>query len=332
VPPGRWSGTWVLALLITVALLGSWEVAGRRAGFVPSITDDVQAWTVMRGRVSDGSTVVIGTSRAQADLDLRVWADEVGGASPVNLTIAGGSVLPVLDELADIETFRGLVVADIIPRIEFDATRHREELTAPYLSAYEDVRRSPARYAEAHLRSAMPGMVFKNNGLSPRRVIGSVVAVVRGFRPPELLLPTPPYFSIRGDRYMSLDFSDVELAERVDMLIEHITQRGHPAVGSEVDDVLARVERAVRRIEDRGGRVVLVHFPHCGAIEELEERTYPRPQYWDRLESLGVGETIYTADRPSLGGFDCPDGSHLDTRDSAEFTRALVRIVVGSAG
>ncbi|HSH75803.1 MAG TPA: hypothetical protein VLA09_08980 [Longimicrobiales bacterium] len=311
--------------------MGSWEAAGRRAGFVPSVADDAQSWAIMRGRVSDRSTVILGTSRAQADIDPQAWADEVGSDAPLSLAIAGGSVLPVLEDISRMESFRGLVLVDFVPRIEFDATRHREQITLEYLNVYEDVRRSPGRFAEAHLRWAGPGLlVSKNASLSPRRVLGSLAAVIAGDRPLGQALPSPPYFFIRQDRYMSLDFSRVDVSERIDAIIGQITVEGRPAVGGEVIEVLQRVTRSVRRIEERGGRVVLLHLPHANAVRALEERQYPRDRYWARLEALPVGEKFYTGDLPSLGGFDCPDGSHLDTRDSAAFTRALARAVTDS--
>jgi hypothetical protein len=170
-------------------------------------------------------------------------------------------------------------------------------------------------------------MVFKNPALSPRRVIAELLAALLTDSGDERVLPTPPYFTIRDDRYMPLDFSKVDTARFMDALTQQITEKGRPAVGAQLDSILARIERSARRIVDRGGNVVFVHFPHCGEIRELEEGAYPRPEYWNRLEDLGTGKAIHTADYPSLNHFDCPDGSHLDVADAGPFTRAVARIV-----
>jgi hypothetical protein len=157
-----------------------------------------------------------------------------------------------------------------------------------------------------------------------------LIAALRDGRRLEEAVPSPPYFAIRDDRYMRLDFTRADTAKRAHALVDQISENGLPAVGEQLDRILARIERSARAIEDRGGRVVFVHLPHCGAVKALEERLYPRAEYWDRLERLGVGETIYADDYPSLNRFDCPDGSHLDFRDAGAFTRALARVIQGS--
>jgi hypothetical protein len=317
----------MLALAIAATVLGLWELYGRSLGFEPTLRDDVQAWLVIRDRIESNSTVILGTSRVQAALDPAVWAEELGCSPPLQLAIAGGSVLPLLDDLADLESFRGLLVVGLVPRIEFDATRHRQTITESYRAAYEQMLQSPARRAEAQLRSSVPRTVLKNPGLTPKRVVGGLIAAWRRGSRLEDAAPVPPYFLIRNDRFMQLDFARANSARLGDALVDQISERGYPAKGMQLDHILARIERSARKIEDRGGRVVFVHLPHCCAVKRLEERLYPRSEYWDRLARLGVGETVYTDDYSSLNHFDCPDGSHLDFRDAAPFTRALVQVI-----
>jgi hypothetical protein len=312
-----------------VVALGSWEIIARNAGFVPTIGDDVKAWIATRDRVTPRSTVVLGTSRGQAALDPQVWADEVGGRPALQLAIAGASARPVLEELADLESYRGLVIVDFVPRIEFDATQHRAAGADAYIVAYREALTSPARRAEAHLRAALPSAVFRHQALSPRRVLGAVGRAVAAPESHDGILPAPPYFSVRSDRFMGLDFALVDTASRVSALSGQITAEGRPANPAELQGILDRLRRAVFRIESRGGRVVFVHFPHCGAIAELEERVFPRADYWDRLAAAEIGETVHAADYPSLNRFGCPDGSHLDVRDAEPFTRALARVLRG---
>ena len=79
----------------------------------------------------------------------------------------------------------------------------------------------------------------------------------------------------------------------------------------------------VRRIEDRGGRVVFVKLPVSGELVRFEQKRFPRQRYWDVLAASTSAVTIHCADHPELAGFECPDGSHLDYRDARVFTRAF---------
>jgi hypothetical protein len=67
---------------------------------------------------------------------------------------------------------------------------------------------------------------------------------------------------------------------------------------------------------------VLVHFPR-GGQRTVEEERYPREQYWERLVAGTSALTFHAEDVPALASFAYPDGSHLDMKDTATFTRLL---------
>ena len=66
---------------VTKGLIGASEVALMKQG----------AFLInnARGSVTERSTVLVGTSRIQTDVDPQVWADEVGGEAPIQLGMAG---------------------------------------------------------------------------------------------------------------------------------------------------------------------------------------------------------------------------------------------------
>ena len=84
----------------------------------------------------------------------------------------------------------------------------------------------------------------------------------------------------------------------------------------------------LRRIEARGGQVVFVRMPTSDEHWELDERYYPRAQYWDRLGSITGVATVHFADDPRTSAFSCPDTSHLDYRDAPRFTEGLLEVLV----
>jgi hypothetical protein len=86
------------------------------------------------------------------------------------------------------------------------------------------------------------------------------------------------------------------------------------------------------QIRARGGEVVLIRMPTSGDLWTLHELQYPRAEYWDRLVAVTGLPAIHFADYPGLSGFECPDFSHLDARDSPRFTQALAAILVEELG
>jgi hypothetical protein len=77
-------------------------------------------------------------------------------------------------------------------------------------------------------------------------------------------------------------------------------------------------------IRARGGRVIFATFPESGYVKEIDDRLYPKAQFWD-LFAAGVGtQTLDFQDNPVLRRFVCPDGSHLDYRQRTSFTDAMV--------
>ena len=74
----------------------------------------------------------------------------------------------------------------------------------------------------------------------------------------------------------------------------------------------------VKRIQDRGGKVVFVRFPSGEDFYRVTERFYPKQEYWDRFAALTSAQTWHFRDVEGLSNFPCPDGVHLGSRDAIE--------------
>lgn len=324
IPEGPWGRTWLLAGLLTVLLLGCWEMGWRARGFRPSVADDETAWVAARAQVSPGSVVFLGTSRIQTALDPKIWREEWDGQEPVELAMFAGSPIPILDDLAEDSTYRGLVVLDLVPRIVFDATFEREIFPRQRVRAYREILESPSRWTEVRLRMlGSSRFVFRDPVLSPRRVLESVL---------DGEVPSPPYATMRKDRFMALDFSRSDTSELFENLYSIAESHGRPASPAEMDLILSRIEADVEKIRDRGGEVVFVLMPRCGEIRAIEDARYPRDVYWDVFIQKTAGLTLNAQDDPTLNRYDCPDGSHIDVRDTEAFTADLARAVARSLG
>jgi hypothetical protein len=287
-------------------------------GFRPSVRDDARAWAVERSRLRPDSVVVVGTSRIQAGLHPHAWAENWDGRNPVQLSVVGGSPLPVLQHLAEERSFHGLVLVDALPRILFEATEVRSLESQRTLDAYAEIRASPGEMLESRLRvRAQEALASQSMPLAQ--------FVRRAFLRRDAA--RLPYFSMSARRFLELDFQRADVDGRIATLLSQISEQGRPAVGDQIDEIIARVGRAADRIGARGGGLVLVHMPHDGSIRDLEEALYPRAEYWDKLAVAIDGVAIHSADHAALSSYRCPDGSHLDVRDAPAFTGALADLI-----
>jgi len=316
VPSGPWVRTWILAVLLAVGVLGAWETVARSLGHVPSARDDTMTWAAARRSVGPDSTVLVGTSRIQTDVDPQVWAEEMGGEPPIQLGMAGTPSLTVLENLAADTSFAGVLVLDVVPLYLFNEDASFESRSREYVQAYESTLKSPGKIWEARFTlMTRSRFAFQDPALS----LSVLVAL-----PWKKERPARPAYKMRPDRFTPMDFASVE---RVETSLERFETMGRPASDAEVGALLGRIGRAVLRIEGRGGRVVVVELPTSGERHRIEEQRHPRARYWDRLAAQAAVIPIHTEDYPALSGFTCPDGSHLDVRDTVAFTRALAVIV-----
>ena len=318
-PNGSWGRTWRVALLLLLAALGGWEALWRAKGFSPSLKSNMDLWIQARSRVKGKSVVCIGASRIRSDLQPEAFAAEMGVPTPVHLGIPTASPLPMLDDLSGETSFAGLVIVDLIPTFIFDETSEREEDILQYIRAYHSAYQSPARLSEIQLRLyAQIQFTFLNPALSPPRIFS---AAGKG------AWPSPFPFSIEANRYTPVKFSGADNRKLEEKIYRRMLTTGRPATEEELKAILERIERAVSRIQQRGGNVILVRFPINGKVRQIEEQRYPRRDYWDALVAGTKAITIHSDDYPSLSNFHCPDGSHLDYRDARRFTTALAQIV-----
>jgi hypothetical protein len=293
------------------------ESLARLSGFNGMPADDSGLWALARAAVPAGDPsrfVIIGSSRAHLGTNLEVFGSIFGGEPPIQLAIEGGSPLPVLRHLADQDSFRGIVLCDLVPAMVFNRTDNRDDRSEDWIASYE-------------LRPW--------NALFERRLKKEFelqfACVCERFRPGRSLRSwwesgkiSPPLMCYKSDRSIAadlraIDFSNMRLWEDTSVL--------NPMSADEIGDQVRMISRWVDRIQGRGGRVVMIRFPVQGRVRAAEDEHFPRHQYWDSLASNTRALMIPFEDYPALSGFPSPDGSHLDYRDAQVFSRVLAEIV-----
>lgn len=317
----RWRRTLVGGFLFAVMALGAWEAFWRSAGFTPAIEDDLGIWAVKRRAVDNRggpAVVLLGSSRMQLDVDPRIFRAETGLQTAM-LAIDGSSPLPVLADLAAESSFDGLIICSLLPQWLADGGGDRGR-SARWVRKFHQQKWS--FWIETRLSLFLQShFVFRYRGLLPDQLWKNFL---------EREAPRPPYAPMRTDRYRPADYALTDIAKLRATRLERqreIVAAARPLTAEEFADRIAQIEDMVQRIRDRGGSVIFLRLPSCGATLDLEETAWPRGTYWDRFAGMTSARTIHFADHPKLSGFDCPDGSHLDYRDAIPFTRALVDVL-----
>ncbi len=320
-PGGRSVLILVVAAVLLVGLSASYEAFLRHRGFTPSITDDAAAWSVKRSSVSRNDTsevVLIGASRSQADIDGDLFARFFNGRKPRQLAIAGASPVPILGDLAEDESFTGIVICDVMPIYFFSGLDWNNGIGADYLAS--------ARKEHSWDREATRFRIFLESHLTLRSPdaapsVGRLLQFV-GLRPFER-----QHTVIDADRYTHIYRRSEEVSMASMATLAAATEEVVPAAPDRLARDLAAINAAVHRIQQRGGQVVFSVLPVSGLRRDAEEHRFPRAEFWDRFASAVDAPSIHFADYPGLAGFVCHDGSHLTARETPAFTQRFVGIL-----
>jgi hypothetical protein len=319
-PGGPWARTWLIALVIALPVLGGYEGFWRLRGFVPSVNDDADLWSLTRGTIRSHDTqeiVGIGASRLQLGMNPAVFAEAFGGRKPIQLAVDGSNCVPVLDHLSRDESFRGLVICDVTPRLIFEPVNTANARQAEYVENYRS--QTALAAVERRLRTwVQASLVLRLPDVAPRQVL---------WKMKEGQLPSPNYLTTFVDRSKQADYTRADLAALIRKWESSYPVAGSRLSAEQFERDLQALEGMVERIQNRGGQVVFVAMPSSGTIRALEEKSYPRHQFWDLLAARTRAIAIHAADYPSLSRFHCPEGSHLDFRDAIPFTQNFASIL-----
>lgn len=290
-----------------------------------------------RRRVQPESIVIIGDSRGLFDVDLDEMQKGLG-KRPVQLSLAGSCVYPVLADLANDQTFHGTIICSVVPRLFFAPPG-----TPPMETGEKAVRRyhsqTPAQRVGEYLAIPLEEHVafLKQEDLTLDQLLKRLPIPNRSYSqvPPRF----PPYFQT-VDRERRTRMTEEcarpgsELAKRIQQIWIPLFTPPPPTyipkdvfmakIGEAISGRFRDTTAAVEKLRARGGKIVFVRFPHTGELKALEDRDTPRAKTWDPLLKSTAAPGIYYEDFPELKGFDCPEWSHLSAGDSVEFSKRLV--------
>ena len=322
----RWLLTWMLAAATTVGGWLAFETYWRGQGYAPTVMDSFDLWSQHRARAVKSAPplriALLGASRIQYGLSPAVFRDETHtmglNVDPIMLAVNGHYPLAALRDLSEDTAFTGVALVGIDSR---GMDRKVWDMQAKYVQLYRHDW-SPSRALHRRLLTRV-----QEHAIAARPDFASVTLVKRWLDnqgPPYKEYVTFERDRSGGTNYRKSDLAAVRGARVADL------KKYYPLYTPPTPDAwlaeMREVVRWVEKINARGGKVVFYREPVSGEHIELDEAYFPRAKYWDRLAAIMPAKMIDFRDYPELN-IDTPDTSHIDIKDIARHTRALVRVL-----
>jgi len=323
----------ILALLLILTFIVSWELYLRHKGYSISYDDGGPLWADKRQKVyepSDRATVFIGSSRIKFDLDIPTW-EKLTGEKAIQLAMVGSTPLPVLHHLADDKNFHGKLVIDVTEGLFFSPSPGSSRTPRENIQYYD--KRTPTQKVGFVLNHGLESsFVFLDkdylslNSLLDRLHIRDRPGIYGG--------PDFPWeFDLTGfDRQSKMTerfVADTNLQNKVKGIWGQFAKRrtDKPISGKRLDSIIMAVKTSTDKIQSRGGQIVFIRTPSSGPYWQAEKMGFPRAVYWDKLLAMTGCAGIHFEDYSPIAHFVCPEFSHLNPKDAIVFTENFVQIL-----
>lgn len=346
-PAGPWLRIWLVAGVLTLLLVCAAELVLRNRGYTPSLADSSDLWVLARvaAQSADSPIVVLGASRVQLGLDLSELEQHTG-RKVIQLAINGSSFVPVLESLAADNGFSGTVLISFDEALLQDERREQKsrEWLQHYRSMARRLRFNPFPVWESKITLAVSSLLAMRAEGAPGYFVlgkewflpGAYATYVKTSANRERiadyrLVEQPQFYAAVVRRHYGAELPGSVDMETFSAAMGSAVEALQPLSVDRFASATARAIDAADLLEKRGLTVVFVRFPTDKLIWEIDRRRFPRLQFWQPFAKR-VTHALHFADHSSLAKFDLPDGSHLDKRDRAAFTRELARIIDDDVG
>jgi len=323
----------ILAIIITLIIIGCWELYLRSIGVSNTFDDNEALWAYKRAQIYDEperSTFFIGSSRIKFDIDLKTWED-VTGEKAVQLALVGTSPQLILKDLAEDKNFKGKLIIDGTEFILFSRDPGDQENAKKSIEYYK--KWTPAQkasfYIDYFLQSNLVFLEQKKFSLNAllnqlpfanRKGVFSFSAFPLGFEPT----------SFERQNIMSEDFikdTSRQLGVKEIWRKFGVVSTTLGPTGDTLNKIFSDLKSSIDKIKERGGQVIFLRPPSSGESREAEKIAYPKNLFWDKLLSYTNTPGIYFEDYPEMAHFICPEWSHLSPNDAITFTKSLIKIL-----
>jgi hypothetical protein len=331
VPSLSWRVVTLAVAAATLLLTAGWEFYWRSREYVANDFKNTPAlWLQERRKATGDATVLIGSSRIFFDANLDVW-EETTGVRPIQLALEGTTPTPVLENLANDETFHGVVIVGVTAALFFTDYSYRKDVL--------DYNQSPSQYAD-HVLSLQLEKVFAfiDEQTRPKTIIRYMTPPLREGMTPRYDVPKLDILGIdRNAHVWPYAARNPAYAEnhknawRDEMRFLASPGPDVRAFGDvpdeKVTELIGKTRANIEKIRARGGDVAFVRFPYGDEYRTFEDKFYPRERFWDRLVAETNAAGVFWLDHPELQGYFLPEWSHIEANDAERFTRNLTPIL-----
>jgi hypothetical protein len=330
IPQQPWR-TIALAVTVLVLLLTSlWELKMRTLDLIPGdLGESYDHWAELRRQVDKRNVpvVIIGDSRILFDSDLN-RATQLIGVRPLQLAIAGGSGLPILEDIADDPHFNGLAIVGMAETAYFDlqlaGVRPQKALE---LSRWE----SPSKRGSFLIhRMLSHGLAMLDDNYQFSTL---VFRLDHDWRPgvidPSQAIWKAQETGAEGQTWLWRRLEhDRRLSEHMHNAWLHFYPP-QPLDDQTINAISGRTRVAVDKIRTRGGDVVFVRPPSAPDLRAIEDKHVPRARAWDAILAYTHINGVHIDDLPAVQNLTLPEGSHLSRACATVFTDAYLRNLAG---
>ena len=336
----QWILTLSTALILSLAMALSLEFYWRNAGHIPTVIDDERLWAIERDKININpkNVLLLGKSRIALGFSLKTFKNMYPDYHICQLAIAdGSSPVAVLNDLAINTDYRGIIICEISTDDFLKVRWYGQKAYVDYYNKTynlnEKINRQISTFLQEHF-------VIMNPNLNGYNLLENLI-INKSF-------PTPQHITMDSKRNYYGDFTKFKKnIKNYQLAVKNVIERQkREAIQSiKKEFIISTYQQPVKNvnfmdawffeaisvinlakiINDRGGRVVFVHYP--GILKPINEIQF-KNLFWDRLERYSSVEMIHFYDVKSLNHYHCPDNSHLDYRDVPSFTKELINELV----
>jgi hypothetical protein len=323
IPDRPWRAIALAVLLMTLVLTAGWECRMRALGLTAGdLGDGPSAWAEQRRRIDSEpvKVAIVGDSRILFDTNLDRF-EQLTGARPVQLALAGTNGRPFLEDLADDTHFKGLVIVGMAELSYF-----RKDVGLMKTALDHGRWESPSdRVTFLIHRELTRRLAFIDDDYRLSKLVARLDPNWR----PKVEGPYDDVWKIAqtGNGRQTWMWPRIELDA---FLRDHARAawdgfKGDPIKPEVIALTQAKTRAAVDAIRARGGEVVFVRPPDAPQLRINEEERLPRTKGWDALLAVVRAKGVHADDLASAQGLTIPEFSHLSRSCAVVFTDAYVR-------
>ncbi|PKQ44268.1 hypothetical protein [Confluentibacter flavum] len=326
----------IVALILSIIGLTSWELFWRSQGYYPTLDDNKDLWAVQRAKLktlTNQDVVLTGSSRVLFDIQLDAWEEETK-KRPLQLASVGSSPLPIFHDIVETTDFAGTIIVGVTPTLFFSTTYpladpwRRTQIRADFHHERTYAQRLN-HHLSIPLQNSLAFMInYEERGYADEINLRGLLQKVKiGNR-------------IKNDFPAFHDFGDIDLDRNMKMREKTVTDTafansiirvwGWYATAFPPPDKASTMPffvKDAKKFMARGGNLILLRCPSTGGFRMGENAVSPRKDYWDELVAQTKAKAYHFEDYEQLKYLDCPEWSHLSVKDANYFTKELVKIM-----